>query len=180
MEPEAWETFCRGWARSLVTYVDGALYICMSTKEWPTVSRILAEAGGHWSTTLIWEKDRFVLGRSDYQRSYEPLWYGWREGAKRHFAGGRDQGDVWKIERPSDSPLHPTMKPLPLVERAIENSSQSGDVVLDLFLGSGSTLVAAERTGRVCVGMELDPHYCSMVLARWEAFTGNKAEKVRA
>ena len=180
MDPEAWETFCRGWARSLVTYVDGALYICMSTKEWPTVSRILAEAGGHWSTTLIWEKDRFVLGRSDYQRSYEPLWYGWREGAKRHFAGGRDQGDVWKIERPSDSPLHPTMKPLPLVERAIENSSQSGDVVLDLFLGSGSTLVAAERTGRVCVGMELDPHYCSMVLARWEAFTGNKAEKVRA
>jgi DNA modification methylase len=180
MEPEAWETFCRGWARSLVTYVDGALYICMSTKEWPTVSRILAEAGGHWSTTLIWEKDRFVLGRSDYQRSYEPLWYGWREGAKRHFAGGRDQGDVWRIERPSDSPLHPTTKPLPLVERAIENSSQSGDVVLDLFLGSGSTLVAAERTGRVCVGMELDPHYCSMVLARWEAFTGNKAEKVRA
>ena len=180
MDPEAWETFCRGWARSLVTYVDGALYICMSTKEWPTVSRILAEAGGHWSTTLIWEKDRFVLGRSDYQRSYEPLWYGWREGAKRHFAGGRDQGDVWRIERPSDSPLHPTTKPLPLVERAIENSSQSGDVVLDLFLGSGSTLVAAERTGRVCVGMELDPHYCSMVLARWEAFTGNKAEKVRA
>ena len=180
MDPEAWETFCRGWARSLVTYVDGALYICMSTKEWPTVSRILAEAGGHWSTTLIWEKDRFVLGRSDYQRSYEPLWYGWREGAKRHFAGGRDQGDVWKIERPSDSPLHPTMKPLPLVERAIENSSQSGDVVLDLFLGSGSTLVAAERTGRICYGLELDPHYCSMVLARWEAFTGNKAEKVRA
>ena len=180
MDPEAWETFCRGWARSLVTYVDGALYICMSTKEWPTVSRVLAEAGGHWSDTIIWEKDRFVLGRSDYQRSYEPVWYGWKEGAKRHFAGGRDQGDVWRIERPSDSPLHPTTKPLPLVERAIENSSQSGDVVLDLFLGSGSTLVAAERTGRVCVGMELDPHYCSMVLARWEAFTGNKAEKVRA
>jgi hypothetical protein len=72
MDPEAWETFCRGWARSLVTYVDGALYICMSTKEWPTVSRILAEAGGHWSTTLIWEKDRFVLGRSDYQRRSGP------------------------------------------------------------------------------------------------------------
>ena len=94
--------------------VDGALYICMSTKEWPTVSRVLAEAGGHWSDTIIWEKDRFVLGRSDYQRAYEPIWYGWREGAKRHFSGGRDQSDVWKIERPSDSPLHPTMKPLPL------------------------------------------------------------------
>jgi DNA modification methylase len=175
-----WETFCRGWARNLLSSVDGALYVCMSGKEWPTVSRILAEAGGHWSTTLIWQKDRFVLGRSDYQRAYEPIWYGWREGVKRHFAGGRDQGDVWKIERPSDSPLHPTCKPLPLMERAIENSSQPGDIVLDPFLGSGSTLIAAERTGRICYGLELDPHYCSMVLARWEAFSGQKAEKVRA
>jgi DNA modification methylase len=180
MDPEAWETFCRGWAHNLVTSVDGALYICMSTKEWPTVSTVLADAGGHWSDTIIWEKDRFVLGRSDYQRAYEPIWYGWREGVKRHFAGGRDQGDVWRIERPSESPLHPTMKPLPLVERAIENSSRPGDVVLDLFLGSGSTLIAAERTGRGCYGLELDPHYCSMVIARWEAFTGGKAEKVRA
>jgi DNA modification methylase len=178
MDPEAWETFCRGWAHNLVTSVDGALYICMSTKEWPTVSTVLADAGGHWSDTIIWEKDRFVLGRSDYQRAYEPIWYGWREGVKRHFAGGRDQGDVWRIERPSESPLHPTMKPLPLIERAIENSSQPGDVVLDLFLGSGSTLIAAERTGRICYGMELDPHYCSMAIARWEAFTGEKAEKV--
>jgi ParB/RepB/Spo0J family partition protein len=180
MTPEAWDTFCRGWAHNLLTHVDGALYICMSTKEWPTVSRTLAEAGGHWSDTIIWEKDRFVLGRADYQRTYEPIWYGWREGVKRYFAGGRDQGDVWKIERPSDSPLHPTMKPLALIERALENSCRPGDVVLDLFLGSGSTLIAAERTGRVCYGLELDPHYCSMVLARWEAFTGGKAEKVRA
>jgi len=178
MSPEAWEAFCRGWAHSLMTNVEGALYICMSTKEWASVSRALAEAGGHWSDTLIWEKDRFVLGRSDYQRAYEPIWYGWREGAKRHFSGSRDQSDVWKIERPSDSPLHPTMKPLPLIERAIENSSRPGDVVLDLFLGSGSTLIAAERTGRVCYGLELDPHYCSMVLARWQAFTGARAEKV--
>jgi|WetSurMetagenome_2_1015567.scaffolds.fasta_scaffold05447_10 DNA modification methylase len=180
MAPEAWETFCRGWASSLLTNVDGALYICMSTKEWASVSRALAEAGGHWSDTIIWEKDRFVLGRSDYQRAYEPIWYGWREGVKHHFAGGRDQGDVWKIERPSDSPLHPTMKPLPLIERAIENSSQAGNLVLDLFLGSGSTLIACERTGRTCYGMEVDPHYCSMVIARWEAFTGQKAEKVSA
>jgi DNA modification methylase len=179
MTDEQWETFCRAWVRNLLASVDGALHVCMSGKEWPTVSRILAEAGGHWSTTLIWEKDRFVLGRSDYQRAYEPIWYGWREGAKHHFAGGRDQGDVWKIERPSDSPLHPTMKPLPLVERAIENSSEAGNVILDLFLGSGSTLIAAERTSRVCYGLELDAHYCSMVLARWQAFTGEKAEKVK-
>ena len=178
LPPEAWETFCRGWATNLLANVDGALYVCMSTKEWATVSRILAEAGGHWSDTIIWAKDRFVLGRSDYQRGYEPIWYGWREGAKRHFAGGRDQSDVWKIERLSDSPLHPTMKPLALIERAIENSSRSGNVVLDLFLGSGSTLIAAERTGRISYGLELDPHYCSMVIARWEAFTGLEAQKV--
>lgn len=178
MTEEQWQVFCRGWAHNLVACVDGALYICMSCKEWPTVSHVLAEAGGHWSTTLIWEKDRFVLGRSDYQRSYEPIWYGWRDGVKRHFSGGRDQGDVWKIERPSDSPLHPTMKPLPLIERAIENSSQPGDTVLDLFLGSGSTLIASERTGRISYGMELDPHYCSIVIARWEAFSGQTAETV--
>jgi len=179
MSAEDWETFCRGWAQNLLGNVDGAIYVCMSTKEWASVSHVLFEAGGHWSDTIIWEKDRFVLGRADYQRAYEPVWYGWREGAKRHFAGGRDQSDIWRIERPSDSPLHPTMKPLALIERALENSSRPGDVVLDLFLGSGSTLIAAERTGRTCYGLELDPHYASMVLARWEAFTGKRAEKVR-
>ena len=178
LSPEAWETFCRGWAQNLLTQVDGALYICMSTKEWPTVSRILAEAGGHWSDTIIWEKDRFVLGRADYQRGYEPIWYGWREGAEHHFAGGRDQSDIWKVERPSSSPIHPTCKPVPLIERAIANSSRPGELVLDLFLGSGSTLIAAERTGRICYGLELDEHYASLSVARWEAFTGEEAERI--
>jgi DNA modification methylase len=177
LAPDAWETFCRGWATSLIGNVDGALYICMSTKEWPTVSRILAEAGGHWSDTIIWAKDRFVLGRADYQRGYEPIWYGWREGAKRLFRGGRGQSDLWEIPRPEESLLHPTMKPLALIEQAIENSCKTGDTVLDLFLGSGSTLVAAERTGRVCAGLELDEHYCSLAIARWEAFTGKSATK---
>ena len=178
LPPEEWEAFCRGWAKSLVASVDGALYVCMSTKEWPLVSRVLAEAGGHWSDTIIWAKDRFVLGRADYQRGYEPLWYGWREGASHHWCGDRDQGDVWRIERPSASEAHPTMKPLELVERAIENSSKPGEIVLDLFLGSGSTLIAAERTGRVCYGLEIDPHYCRIVIGRWESFTGQKAERV--
>ena len=175
MPPEQWEVFCRGWVNNLVAHVDGALYVCMSTKEWPLVSRVLEEAGGHWSDTIIWRKDRFVMGRADYQRQYEPIWYGWREGAKHHWCGDRDQGDVWEIARPSESQAHPTMKPLPLVERAINNSSRAGDVVLDLFLGSGTTLIAAERTGRVCYGMELDAHYGSVVLARWESFTGEEA-----
>ena len=177
MPPERWEAFCRGWATNLLSCVDGAVYICMSTKEWPTVSRILEEAGGHWSDTIIWAKDRFTLGRADYQRQYEPIWFGWREGAKHHWCGDRDQGDVWQIPRPSDSPLHPTSKPLALVERALSNSSREGGHVLDLFLGSGTTLIAAERTGRICFGVELDTMYCDVIVARWEAFTGNRATK---
>jgi DNA modification methylase len=150
----------------------------MSTKEWPLVSRVLEEEGGHWSDTIIWCKDRFVLGRADYQRSYEPIWFGWRDGVKHQWHGGRDQSDVWKIARPAESQAHPTMKPLPLVEKAITNSSSAGDLVIDLFLGSGSTLIACERTGRVCFGMEIDQHYASVSLARWEAFTGLTAERV--
>jgi len=178
LPPEQWEAFCRGWAQNLLSHVDGALYVCMSTREWPLVTRVLEEAGGHWSDTIIWAKDRFVLGRADYQRQYEPIWYGWRDGASHHWCGDRDQGDVWTIPRPAESELHPTMKPLALVERAIENSSRPGDLVLDLFLGSGTTVIAAERTGRICYGMELDPHYCRIVIARWEAFSGLKAEKL--
>jgi DNA modification methylase len=177
MPPEQWETFCRGWARNLVEHVGGALYVCMSTKEWPIVSGVLEEAGAHWSDTIIWAKDRFTLGRADYQRQYEPIWYGWREGAKRHWRGDRDQGDVWRIARPSVSDLHPTTKPLELAERAIENSSQPGDSVLDLFLGSGTTLIASERTSRLCRAVELDPRYVDVAVMRWEAFTGQQARQ---
>ena len=103
------------------------------------------------------------------------LFRSWREGAKPYWCGARDQSNVWQIARPGESPLHPTMKPLELVERALENSSRPGDVVLDVFLGSGSTLIAAERTGRVCYGLEIDPKYVDVAVRRWEAFTGKKA-----
>jgi DNA modification methylase len=175
LDPTAWEAFVRAWAQTLLASVDGALYICMSTKEWPLVSRVLAEEGGHWSDTIIWAKDRFVLGRADYQRAYEPIWYGWREGARRVWNGGRDQDDVWRIDRPSESPLHPTMKPLSLIERAIANSCRPGAVVMDSFMGSGSSLVACERTGRIAFGIELDPIYVDVAVARWESFSGKEA-----
>jgi DNA modification methylase len=178
LDPETWEAFVRSWSRLLVESVDGALYVCMSSKEWPLVSRLLAEAGGHWSDTVIWAKDRFVLGRADYQRGYEPIWYGWREGVDHHWCGDRDQSDVWQIARPAEAPLHPVMKPLALMERAIRNNSAEDAIVLDPFLGSGSTLIAAERTGRACFGLELDPRYCDVILARWEAFSGDTAVPV--
>ena len=178
LPPGQWEAFVRGWARSLLSNVDGAMYVCMSSKEWPLVSRVLEEEGGHWSDTIIWAKDRFVLGRADYQRAYEPIWYGWREGASHFWKGDRDQSDVWSIDRPSQSDLHPTMKPLSLIELAIENSSEVSAVVLDLFLGSGSTLISAERTGRICFGAELEPRYVDVAVMRWEAFTGEEAVKL--
>ena len=178
MDPISWEIFVRAWARTLLPSVDGVIYCCMSSKELSLVSRVLAEEGGHWSDTIIWHKDRFVLGRADYQRAYEPIWFGWREGVSHHWCGDRDQDDVWEINRPSDAPLHPTMKPLPLMERAIGNSSESGDLVLDLFAGSGSTLIACERTGRRCAAMELDPRYADVILARWERFVGDVAERI--
>ena len=175
LDPDAWEAFVRAWARNLLSATDGAIYCCMSSKELPLVSRVLAEEGGHWSDTIVWAKDRFVLGRADYQRSYEPIWYGWREGSDHHWCGDRDQNDVWQIARPAEAPLHPVMKPLVLMERAIRNSCRAGALVLDPFLGSGSTLIAAERTGRVCAGLELDPRYVDVAVARWDHFSGDRA-----
>jgi DNA modification methylase len=178
LDPEAWAAFVAAWAANLLGAVDGALYVCMSCREWGTVDRILRDAGGHWSTTIIWQKDRFTVGHADYQRGYEPIWYGWREGADHHWCGARDRSDVWRIDRPAASALHPTMKPLELVERAIEDASRPGDLVLDPFVGSGTTIIAAERTGRRCAAIELDPIFAGVAIGRWEAFTGGTADRM--
>ena len=156
-------------------HTDGAVYICMSSSELDTLKAAFTEAGGHWSTFVIWAKDRFTLGRSDYQRQYEPILYGWPEGAKRRWCGARDQGDVWLLDRPAKNALHPTMKPVALVERAIRNSSRIGDLVLDPFGGSRTTLIAAETTGRKAALLELDPKYVDVIVDRWQRFTGRAA-----
>ncbi len=157
------------------THTNGAVYICMSSSELHTLQAAFTKAGGHWSTFVIWAKNRFTLGRSDYQRQYEPILYGWPEGVKRRWCGARDQGDVWNINRPAKNDLHPTMKPVSLVERAIHNSSRKGDLVFDPFGGSGTTLIAAETTGRVCHGIELNPAYVDVAVERWQLFTGQTA-----
>lgn len=144
----------------------------------PLISTLCAsvEAAGithhQW---LIWVKHQLVLGRSHCHYRHEHIFYGWK--GKTSWNGSRKEGSVWDVERPMASPEHPTMKPVPLCERAIENSSQPNSLVADPFLGSRTTLIAAERTGRRCYGMEIDPAYCRLVLARWEAFSGLKAEK---
>lgn len=139
----------------------------------PTVDAALRAAGLHWSATIIWVKDQFTLGRSNYQRRYEPIWYGWRR--KSSFTGDRALDDVWEVPRPKRSDEHPTMKPVALVSRALVNSSLPGDVILDPFLGSGSTLIAAESLGRTCFGIDIEPRYVQVAIERWQAFTGREA-----
>ncbi len=153
----------------------GATYIAMSSSELDTLQQALRAAGGKWSTFIIWAKNTFTLGRADYQRQYEPILYGWPEGQNRHWCGDRDQGDVWNIKKPQKNDLHPTMKPVELVERAIRNSSRPGDIVLDPFGGSGTTLIAAEKTGRIGWLIELDPKYVDVIVRRWQDWSGQEA-----
>ena len=154
---------------------NGAVYVAMSSSELDTLQSAFRAAGGKWSTFIIWAKNTFTLGRSDYQRQYEPILYGWPEGATRHWCGDRDQGDVWHFNKPRVNDLHPTMKPVELVERAIRNSSRPGDVVLDPFGGSGTTLIAAEKSGRQARLIELDPKYVDVIVRRWQDYAGAQA-----
>lgn len=181
-EPE-WAKFCADLAGSLFTAMKpGApLYLVMSAQEWPVIDNALRAAGFHWSSTIIWAKDRLVLSRKDYHTQYEPIWYGWNgDGARAVVVEDRTQSDLWMFTRPGKSDLHPTMKPVELVEKAIANSSKPKAVVLDMFGGSGSTMIACEKQNRQCRMVELDPKYCDVIIKRWEDFTGRKAELVAA
>ena len=142
------------------------------------LQKAFRDAGGKWSTFIIWAKNHFTMGRADYQRQYEPILYGWKEGGEHFWCGARDQSDIWFIDRPAKSPLHPTMKPIALVEKAIRNSSKTRDVVLDLFGGSGSTLIACEKSGRSARLMELDSKYVDVIIRRWQDYTGQQAVRV--
>jgi DNA modification methylase len=144
----------------------------MSSAELHHLFQAFTEAGGHWSTFVIWSKHHFTLGRADYQRQYEPILYGWPQGSKHFWCGARDQGDVWNIARPLANREHPTMKPVELVERAIQNSSRVGDVVLDPFAGSGTTLIACARQRRKARLVELDPTYTDVICRRWQQYSG--------
>lgn len=145
----------------------GILYMAMGAQEWPTVDATLRVNGFHWSSTIIWTKDSLVVSRKDYHTQYEPLWYGWRDDAARVCeVTDRTQSDVWPIPRPKVSELHPTTKPVPLVERSLANSSRLGDLVFEPFAGSGTTCVAAERLGRRSAAIELAPEYAAVVIER--------------
>jgi len=172
-----WEAFCKTIFANFKSFNVGDIYMWGASGPDGMRMRLwLVEMGCHWSATIIWKKQQLVLSPANYQRMYEPCFYGWFD--QSSFRGDRKQTEVWEIDRPLKSELHPTMKPLLLIEKALENSSSPGDRVMDLFLGSGSTLIACERTGRVCYGMELEPLYVDIARMRWEAFTGEKAHRL--
>ena len=187
----------------------GAFYIWYSHSEEIAFRSAMEAAGGAIKQTLIWNKNAFTFGRSDYKWKHEPCLYGWKEGAAHWFRDEfnhptviedavdvdkmkkdemRDMlkqmlaspapTDVIDVNKPMRCDLHPTMKPLELCGQLIHNSTRSGQNVLDLFGGSGSTMMACEQLGRKNYTMEYDPHYCDVILARWEKMTGKKAEKI--
>ena len=163
--------------QNILVVTKGAVYIAMSSSELDTLQSAFRAAGGKWSTFVIWAKNTFTMGRADYQRQYEPILYGWKDGAQHYWCGARDQGDVWQIKKPHKNDLHPTMKPVELMERAVRNSSKTRDIVLDPFGGSGTTLIACEKSGRRARLMELDPKYVDVIVKRWQLFSGKQAKR---
>lgn len=137
---------------------------------------MMKDAGLEVRHNLIWEKNcaTFSMGRLDYDYQHEPIFYTW---TKKHnyYGKGKYHTTIWKFDKPRKCDLHPTMKPIELIVEAIMNSSLEGDIVADIFGGSGSTLIACEQTNRICYMMEIDPHYCDVIINRWEQLTGKKA-----
>lgn len=152
-------------------------YVCapQGGEQMMMMMMMMMKAGIPMRHELIWIKNNHVLGRADYHYKHEPILYGWKDGAGHPWYGGRDKFSTWHVDKPMQSKLHPTMKPVELVEIALENSSKRGDTVLDLFGGSGTTLIACEKTGRTARLMELDPRYCDVIVKRWQEYTGQQA-----
>ena len=165
-------------AFALSMKLGASIYVCHADTERVNFTKAFRDAGFYLSSVVIWAKDNSTFGRADYFWKHEPILYGWREGGAHTWHGDNKQDTIWNVKRPSRSDSHPTMKPIELIEKALVNSSKQDDIILDLFLGSGSTLIAAEKTGRICYGMELDPSYIDVIVKRWEEYTGNKAIKV--
>lgn len=158
---------------------EGAVfYIWHADSESYNFRGALRDVGVKLRQTLIWNKNAITLGRQDYQWKHEPCLYGWKEGEGHKWYNDRCQPTVMDFSKPSKSEEHPTMKPIPLFAYQIQNSTKEGDCVLDSFGGSGTTLIACEQLNRKAFLMELDPHYCDVIIARWEKLTGKKAEKI--
>jgi len=163
-------------AADAVMKAGAVFYIWHADSEGYNFRGAAQDAGWKVRQCLIWKKSSMVMGRQDYHWKHEPCLYGWKEGAGHLWATDRKQTTILEFEKPSRNGEHPTMKPVALFEYQLLNNTKGGDIVLDSFGGSGTTLIAAEKNGRIARLMELDPKYCDVIVKRWEDFTGKKAE----
>lgn len=155
-----------------------AFYIWHADLEGYNFRGACADVGWKVRECLIWSKNAFVMGRQDYQWQHEPCLYGWNDGASHAWYSDRKQTTILRFDRPQRNKEHPTMKPVALFDYLIQNSTKKGDIVLDTFGGSGTTIMACEQNGRAGYCMELDPRYVDVIIRRWETFTGEKAVRV--
>lgn len=177
MGDEAFRTFLRdAFVTADAMLKPGAVfYVWHADTEGYNFRGACRDAGWQVRQCLIWQKNSMVMGRQDYHWQHEPCLYGWKDGAGHLWASDRKQTTLLKFDRPSRSENHPTMKPVALFEYQLLNNTKGGDIVLDSFGGSGTTLIAAEKNGRIARIMELDPKYVDVIVKRWEDFTGQKA-----
>jgi DNA modification methylase len=178
-DDEAYRAFLAAALRTSLIHIrpGGGFYVWHADVRGLPVRLAVADAGLQVRQCLVWAKNAMVLGRQDYQWKHEPCLYGWKDGASHSWLGDRTQTTVLEFDRPSRSEAHPTTKPVEMFRALIRNSCRRGGVVLDVFGGSGTTLIAAEQEGRRAYLMELEPAYCDVIRARWEAVTGRTAER---
>ena len=155
---------------------DASIYVFHADSKGLIFRRAFEDAGFYLSGCCIWKKNTLVLGRSPYQWQHEPCLFGWKKGGKHQWYSDRKQTTIWEYDRPTASKDHPTMKPIALMAYPIQNSTMSNCIVLDPFLGSGSTLLACEQTGRICYGVELDPKFVDVIVKRYLEAGGDPSE----
>ena len=169
------------WRQAWALFPGDVTYVWHAAVHATTVAESLVASGFDIRAQIVWSKNRFALGRGDYHWQHEPCWYAVRRGKTSHWQGARDQSTVWSIVpvcSEDAATVHGTQKPVEAMRRPIVNNSVRGDAIYDPFAGSGTTMIAAETTGRACLAMELDPIYCDLIVNRWECFTGDKAKRI--
>lgn len=169
MEDSKFYDFLLAAYKNMFTVLDdgAGAYIFHADTEGLNFRKAFKDAGFHLANVCIWVKQSLVLGRSDYQWQHEPVLYGWKPTGKHRWYADRKQTTVWNFDRPTKSPDHPTMKPIPLMAYPIQNSSMTNCIIYEPFAGSGSTLIACEQTGRICYAVELDEKYCDVIVKRY-------------
>ena len=172
---EFYDFMCRA-LQNIKEYVKGAWYLSFASNNLEELLNPLRDNDMNWKSIIIWKKNQATLSMKDYKSRYEPIVYGRFDNT--FYGETAKEEDIWEYQRTLKNDLHPTMKPIPLICNMLKMSSKENDCVLDLFGGSGSTLIACEQLNRKCYMCELDPHYVDVIIDRWEKFTGQKAVKL--